>query len=40
MCDLNLENRNLNEKPNDYIKNDGFKCCKLILKNKEEKRIF
>ena len=24
MCDLNLENVNLNEIPNDYIKNDGF----------------
>ena len=40
MCDLNLENVNLNEIPNDYIKNDGFKYCKLILKKKEEKRVF
>ena len=31
---------NLNEIPNDYIKNDGFKYCKLILKKKEEKRVF
>lgn len=40
MCDLNLENRNLNEKPNDYIKNDGFKYCQLILKKKRRKTYF
>ena len=40
MCDLNLENVNLNEIPNDYIKNDGFKYCKLILKKKKKNVLF
>ena len=36
MCDLNLENVNLNVTLNDYIRNNGFKYCKLILKAKKK----
>ena len=36
MCDLNLENVNLNAAPYDYIRNNGFKYCKLILKTKKK----
>ena len=37
MSDLNLENINLNETFNGYIRNNGFKYCKLILKSKKKK---
>ena len=36
MRDLNLENVNMNETLNDYIRNNGFKRCKLILKTKKK----
>ena len=36
MCDLNMENVNLNETLNDYIRNNGFKYYKLILKTKKK----
>ena len=37
MCDLDLENVNLNQTLNDYIRNDRFEYYKLILKAKKKK---
>ena len=36
MCDLDLENVNLNKALNDYIRNDGFEYYKLLLKAKKK----
>ena len=36
MCDLNLQNVNLNKTLSDYIRNNGFKYRKLILKTKKK----
>ena len=39
MCDLNLENVNLNQTLKDYIRNNGFEYYKLILKAKKKKKF-